>query len=325
MLAIDSLALGPAVGGVRTLVGATEEEAIRDAVALARAMTLKCAIAGLDAGGAKAVVLAGPGMDRPAAFRRLGEHVQEFGGLYRCAGDLGTTPADLAAMRSTTQYVTTDQVALIAAAGRGVLRCIEACLDLAGGAVAGLRVLVIGAGAMGEGVALALAGAGAEILVADLDSSRAERLAAAVNGRAVPSDRWYDLEADIVAPCATGGLIDANAARSVRAWAICGTANNQLASPEAGEILRSRGVLYVPDFIASAGPVIQGIAPSVMGVQDAGAMIDALGETAMRVLELARSEQVQPAVLAERIARERIGQAGCAQSGLPALRKAVAS
>lgn len=310
IIAIDSLALGPAAGGVRTLSYASEAAAIADAVQLARAMTLKCALAGLSAGGAKTVILADEIINRAAAFRLLGEYIQELQGVYHCAGDMGTTAADLSAIAERTDYVITDCDASAEAAGRGVMRCIEACAQTVGHeGVRGLRILVQGCGAMGRGVARALIRGGADVLVTDLQPDRAASVADAYGADFIPADDWLTADVDVISPCAAGGVIDADAARQMRAWAVCGAANNQLVDTAAGDTLAERGILFVPDFLSSAGAVIQGFGTSVMRLTDPNRLIDQLGSTAAWILESARASGTSPTAIAEQLADERIRKA----------------
>lgn len=315
LLAVDDMTLGPAVGGIRTRAYPSLAAAIEDAAALARAMTRKTSLGGLDAGGCKIVVLDHPGLDRPAAFARLGELVDELGGAVRTAGDLGTTADDLAAAARTCRFVDTAHEDLGAATARTVLRCVEACAEEKGRAVAGLAVAVQGCGAIGAAVARSLAGVGARVVVADVDRARAEATAREVGGQVASPDSILTEEVDLISPCAVGGAITEDVAARARAWAVCGAANNVLAGPAAEARLAGRGVLYVPDFIASAGAVIYGIARNLMGLPDPMRLVDAVGITAREVLAESRaSGRTATDVAAARAAR-RIEAARAA--GLP--------
>lgn len=306
ILVIDDLTLGPAAGGVRTRAYGSPEAALADAAALARAMTIKCALAGLPAGGGKCVVLDHPGLDRARAFGVLGERIAELGGLFRTAGDLGTTAADLAAMASRCPWVHAEEGALTGAAARGLLCCIEACAALRGVALAGLAVGVQGCGAIGAAAARLLAAAGARLVVADLDAARARAIAGETGAAIADPAELLAAPVDVLAPCAAGGVIDVEVARATRAWAICGAANNLIASPEAEAALIERGVLVVPDVVASAGAVIEGIGHTVMQLPDRAPLIDALGATARRLLEESRATGALPSELARRLARARL-------------------
>lgn len=310
VLVIDSLTLGPAAGGVRTLRYPTFEAGLADAARLARAMTFKCALAGLDAGGAKTVVLDHAGLNRRRAFRRLGEYVEDLRGLYRTAGDLGTTQPDLEAMAETTRYVNVRERSLGVAAGAGVLSCLAALAAFRGlPGVAGLRVAVQGCGAMGAAVARALAGAGVALTLADIDPARATRLAEEVGARVVPPDALLGADVDVVAPCAAGGGLTAAVVGGLRAWGVCGAANNPLADAAAEAALTARGTLLVPDIVASAGAVIAGIGVDVMGLTDVTPLLARLGDTTRRILEASAAAGRPTTAVAADLARERIAAA----------------
>jgi leucine dehydrogenase len=309
VLVIDDLTLGPGAGGVRTRCYPNLAAAMREASALAQAMTRKCALAGLDAGGAKVVVIDHPGLDRPRAFARLGAFIAELGGVFRTAGDLGTTGADLAAMASTCSFVHVDERGLAEAAARGLLACIGACAATRGRNLAGLRVAVQGCGAIGAAAARALRGAGATLVLADLDEARVTTLAAELGASVVDVGEVLQADVDVLAPCAVGGVITQESVAQLRAWAVCGAANNVLADLGAALALQARGILHVPDEVASAGAVIEGIGRSVMGLADRGPLIEALGGTARALLEAAARTDEPPVVHAERRARARISAA----------------
>ncbi len=301
---IDDTTLGPAAGGVRTHRYTSAREALSDAALLARAMTLKCSIAGLAAGGGKAVVMDHAGLDRERAFRKLGERVEELGGLFRTAGDLGTQDRDLAAMAERTRFVTPDSAMLAEAVARGVLGCISACASLRGRQLKGLRVGVQGAGIIGRALARALARVGAHVIASDLDITRARALANEVGGEVCSAGGLLLADVDVLSPCAVGGVVDLEAAQRMRAWALCGAANNCLGDPQAAEILSARHILHVPDLIASAGGVICGLSREL---EDHGeALIQGLAETAQSVLAEAEATNSTPQRIAEARAWARI-------------------
>lgn len=306
VLVIDDVTLGPAAGGVRTWTYASAGEAARDAARLARAMTLKCALSGLDAGGGKMVVMDHPGLDRARAFAILGERVEELGGLFRTAGDLGTRGEDVEAMARHTRFAHTGERDLAAAVARGLCRCIESAAALKGRALDGLSIAVQGAGAIGSAAARELAARGARVRVADTDAAKARQVAEAVGGRAVDASGVLVGDVDVIAPCAVGGVVDRELSARLSAWCVAGAANGILSSEDAAEELARRGILHVPDEIASAGAVIDGIGRSVMGLDDRAPLIDRLGQTTREVLERAATEGATPSRVARRIARERI-------------------
>jgi leucine dehydrogenase len=252
------------------------------------------------------VVLDHAGLDRARGFRVLGERVAELGGVFRTAGDLGTTAADLAAMASRCPWVHTDDSGLAAAVAHGLLRCIEACAAVRGVAVAGLRVAVQGAGAIGAAVARRLSAAGVALLVADVDAARARAVAGETGATVVDPAAILAAPVDVIAPCAIGGVVDVAVARSLQAWAVCGAANNLLASSDAEDALIARGVLVVPDVVASAGAVTDAIGRTVMQLADRTPLIDALGATARHILDESRRTGTRPSAIARQIARARI-------------------
>ncbi len=294
VLCVDDLRLGPAAGGIRTGFYESELDALDDARRLARAMTYKCALAGLDAGGAKCVVMRGTHFDREAAFEALGAFIEELGGMYRCAGDLGTTAADLDAVARHCQYVHRNTEALADAVARGAVGCIETCASMRGLPLADARIGIQGCGSIGLALAKALAARGARLVVADLDAEKVAACVEATGATVVDPAAVLLADVDILAPCASGGVITEDVAGQLQAMAVCGAANNILRSPQAGEVLMSRNILHVPDILASAGAVIDGIGETVMGLADRTPLIDGLATTAREVLLESQSSH-QPA------------------------------
>jgi leucine dehydrogenase len=226
--------------------------------------------------------------------------------MFRTAGDLGTTTADLHAMASNCDYVHTDETGLADAVARGLLGCIGACAAQRLVPVAGLRVAVQGAGSIGAAVARALVAAGARVVLADLDRVRATRVANEIGADVVGAGEILRAEVDIVSPCAIGGVLDAAAIAGLRAWAVCGAANNILAEPSLAATLQARGIMMVPDVVASAGAVVDGIGASVMGLTDRSGLVDALGHTAARLLAESVRTGRTTSELAECWARDRL-------------------
>jgi len=305
-IVIDDTTLGPAAGGIRTRAYDDLVTAVHEAAGLARAMTIKCALAGLNAGGGKGVVVEHKGLDRAAAFAKLGEEIDKLDGAFRTAGDLGTTTADLEAMAETCRFVHTDEADLSRSVARGLLRCIEAMCRVKERDLEGLKVAVQGCGAIGAAVATTLAEAGVHVLVADVVAGRAEALAEAIGATAVPAPGILSADVDIVAPCAVGGVITERSVAGLRAWGVCGGANNVVADEAAEQALLDRGVMVVPDVLASAGAVVDGIGRTVMGLDDRVPLIDKLGETAERVIRESLETGVAASQVAERLAAERI-------------------
>lgn len=309
---IDDTSLGPAVGGIRAQSYASEDAALADAQALARAMTYKCALAGLPAGGGKGVVWVTDDLDRERGFERLGDFIESLGGKFLTAGDLGTTRADLQVMARRTAHVYTDEAALSAAVGLGCIRAMQACVtirDPGSEGLSGVRVAVQGCGTVGAAVARAARLAGAEIVLADVREEVAEELAAELGGEAVAASRILEVEADIIAPCAVGGVLTVETAGRLRAGTVCGAANNILSSDDVEEILIERDILWVPDALSSAGAVILGVGRRVIGLDDCGHLIDGVFDTTRRVIMEARRSRRPAGWVARKLAEERIREA----------------
>jgi len=295
-LVIDDSSLGPAVGGTRTWRYPSGRHGVIDAMRLARAMTLKCSLAGLDAGGGKLVVLDSPSLDRELGFTLLGRELATL--PFHTAGDLGTLGTDLQQMGRAGASVYTHAEELSLATAQGIMACVGACAERLGRGLGELRVAVQGVGKVGSAVARAFASAGCEVVLADTDPHRARRIADEIGAEMVPAHELLTTPCDLVSPCAEGGAITVKAAQDLRARAVCGAANNELAEG-AAEVLAGRGVLHVPSLIASAGAVIRGTGG------DEG-LIWALGETAASVLDQAADEGRPALDVAKERAWERI-------------------
>src|SRR6266403_2057058 len=206
-LAIDDTRLGPATGGIRWRAYPTPEDGARDVLRLARAMTYKNAFADLDLGGGKTVVLRQPGMRREAAFPALGAAIEGLAGRYVTACDYGTTAAELALVKSRTRFALAEDAAggLDLGTATGVLVAIRAVwrrIDGGGRSLDGVRLLVQ---------------AGARVSFSEIDEERAARCAGELRVERVPADAIFDADVDVLAPCAVGEVITADAARRLRA------------------------------------------------------------------------------------------------------------
>lgn len=308
VIVIDSTHLGPAAGGVRTARYATRAAATADARALARSMTLKCSLSGLDAGGAKAVVIQQEGWDRAAVFRRFGEIVESLGGEFRTAGDLGTTEEDLSAMATTCQFVHTQEGALSDSVALGLGACLQALSSAKAKELSTSTLAIQGCGAIGKALARSLVGKVHELRVTDIDPARASEVAQECAAEMIAPESFVAADVDLLSPCARGDIIDVSCAAQIRAWGICGGANNAITDRQAHARLLARGILVVPDMLASAGGVIDGIGETVMKLnQDARhKLIFSLGDTAGALLEESTRLQIPTQVLAENLAMARL-------------------
>jgi leucine dehydrogenase len=309
---VHSTARGPAGGGTRMRVYPAPPEGLADAMRLSEAMTWKMAAAGMPRGGGKAV-LAVPelplGEPRRRLLRRYGELVASLGGSYRTAGDMNISPEDLDVVAETCPWVygtTRGGGNSGRGTARGTLHAIRATVEQAFGSpdLAGRSVLVQGAGAVGASLARELADAGARVLVSDVDEERA----AASGCETVAPEHALEAEVDVYSPCAVGGTLNADSIPRLSCRAIAGCANNQLAEPEDSERLRERGILYAPDFVVSAGGIIQ-----LIGLEDEGwneaqleERLAGIGDTLKELFAVADAEGITPAQAADRLARRRV-------------------
>jgi glutamate dehydrogenase/leucine dehydrogenase len=295
-------------------------EALEDVLGLARTMTLKASAAGLSLGGGKAVMLDdGDPTRRAERMRVAAQAVDELGGAYITAEDIGTTTDDMDLMARHTRYVVGRSEA---GGGRGdpspvtaetVLRAMTRGLAAADGSARldGRTVGVIGLGKVGSSLARKLAAEGAHVVAYDIDAARLDALVA--DGTVTPTRSPEELlgrELDVLAPCAAGGLVDERVAEELGCRVLCGAANNPLTSAAVARVLAARGVLYVPDFLANCGGLIS-VAAEWSRADDSA--VEAHIATAMERLDAALSESLAtgqtPAAVAERHALERIERA----------------
>ncbi len=307
-LAIHDTTLGPALGGVRIWRYASDDEALADALRLSRAMTYKASLAELPCGGGKAVILLRPELKRAEAFEAFGRMIESLGGRFFTARDVGITDEDLAAVARGTRYVAhepspelgdiSEQTAI------GVWHGMRACLEFAGPKRA--RVAIQGVGSVGLRLARILKREGIELVVADVDASRAGQVAAECGARVLPPDEIVSAECDVLAPCALGGVISRETIPQIRARIVCGSANNVLADAEAGDELARRGILYAPDYLVNAGGLIRGAEFYLLHRADSGPSLACIYDRMRRVLEIARERGVSTARVADELAEARL-------------------
>jgi leucine dehydrogenase len=325
IIAVHSTRLGPALGGCRLWRYGSPAEATRDALRLSRAMTYKAAVAGLPLGGGKGVICAEPG-DAPAGERRremlldFADTVNVLDGRYITAEDVGTSADDMSLVATITDHVTGldrdrggsgDPSPFTAL---GVERSIRACCARRFGTrdLEGRTVSVVGVGHVGSRLARRLAETGAEVTIADIDESKralADEL---------PGARWAEpttallAEADVVAPCALGGTVDAANVGALRARVVCGSANNQLAHEGLADDLAAREILYAPDFVANAGGLINisvELEPGGYDPETATARVERIEDTTSAILDEAEATATTPLAAGYALARRRLKSA----------------
>lgn len=263
-VALHDDTLGRPTGGCRMRVYDHPSEGLRDALRLARGMTMKWAVIDLPYGGGKAV-LAVPrpleGEERRGLLRRFGELLQSLKGAFSTGEDLGTTPEDMAYLATVTRWVKAtggegdEPVDPGPYTALGVLEGIRAAVAAASGRgeLEGRSVLIQGVGDVGEPLARMLSAEGARLLLSDLDRGRVEALAGELEARAVSPDEVYWTECDVYAPCAVGATLNSGTIPHLRCSVVAGSANNQLETDADAEALRERGILYAPDYVVNGG------------------------------------------------------------------------
>jgi leucine dehydrogenase len=320
IIAVHDTTLGPGLGGIRMWTYANDDAALTDVLRLSEGMTYKNALAGLDLGGGKTVVLGDPRTDKsPEQFRALGRFIDRLGGSYLAAEDVGTTTEDAEQVATETRHITGLPVERGGSGDPspmtawGVFRGIRAALSEAGlgDDYAGMRVAVQGAGHVGAAVARHLLEAGAEVTVADIHDDRVAALRE-LGASVVAADEIHQVECEVYSPCALGAVIRPETIGRLRCKVIAGAANNQLADAAMGDELKQRGIVYAPDFAINAGGVIN-IGDELIGdgydPQRARRSVERIERTLADVFDRARRDGVAPGRAAEQMARERIAAA----------------
>ena len=321
VVAIHSTKLGPAAGGVRFWHYADSDRAITDALRLSRGMSFKNAMAGLELGGGKGVVLAPePGaVITTEQLEAFGRAVESLGGRYVTAEDVGMSEARMKVIAGQTRYVSGLPVASGAAGGdpgpytaHGVYLGVVAAARRGLGAtdMKGVRVAVQGLGSVGGGLARLLARDGAVLTLADVNAGRAEAMAAELGATTVPADAILTQDVDLVSPNALGAVLTETSIPQIRAKVIAGGANNQLGVREDGQRVHDRGILYAPDYVINAGGIIN-VGLEYLGQGDEAEVMARIARIPER-LEQVWTESAasgEPASeVADRIARGLIGR-----------------
>ncbi len=313
IIAIHDTTLGPALGGTRFWSYATDAEAVTDALRLARGMTYKNAVAGLNLGGGKAVMIGdNKTKNREMIFRAHGRFVDSLGGRYITAEDVGTSPSDMDYVHAETDHVaglqglSGDPSPVTA---RGVFRAVQASAKQRWGSddLAGKTVAVQGLGHVGYYLCRELHGVGAKLVVTDIDADRIRRVVEEFGASAVGTDEIYGVDADIFAPCALGGIINDRTIPQLKVEIVSGAANNQLLETRHGDELEGRDILYAPDYVANAGGVIN-VYGELHGWDAERALrkADQIYDTVLNVFAIAKEEGVPTYVAADRLAERRL-------------------
>ena len=322
IVAIHSTALGSAAGGTRFFAYPNDSHAMDDALRLSRAMSYKCALAGLPCGGGKAVILGDPEtLKSERLLHAYGRFLNRIGSTFATGEDVGMSVRDVETVREVTPFVagTSKEGAGDPSihTAIGIVHGLRAVLkwQFSRDSFAGTSVAIQGLGAVGWNLAERLHAQGVRLTVADIRPQKVERAVAEFGATAASPDLIHRAEVDIFSPCALGGIISERTVGEIRARAVAGAANNQLATPAAGEALAAAGILYAPDYVLNAGGIISGLEayfkmPGRTGTIESplssrlAQIHDRLGE----IFERSRREQRPPEATAGQMARELIGR-----------------
>lgn len=321
IIAVHNTNLGPALGGTRMWPYASDDEALKDVLRLARGMTYKAAVAGLNLGGGKAVIIGDPNKDKTEAmFRAFGRFVEGLAGRYITAEDVGTDVRDMEYVRMETKYVTGIDKALGGSGDPspvtafGVYVGMKASMkELTGNdSLAGKKVAVQGAGHVAQYVCEHLTKEGAKIVVCDIFPEKAKRVAENVKAEVVEPERIYDVDADVFCPCALGAVVNDETIPRFKFKIIAGGANNQLADEQKhGRMLMERGILYAPDYAINAGGLIN-VSNELEGYSQERALKQAEGiyDTMLKIFAISKRENVPTFEASNRLAEQRIKAIG---------------
>jgi len=322
IIAIYSTALGPALGGTRFYPYRGEDDALADALNLSRAMAYKNALAGLDLGGGKAVIIGDPARQKSEALlRAYGRFIESLNGRYITACDIGTYSEDMDIIARECRHVTGRTVPNGGAGDSSVLTAFGVFQGMLAAAehswgttsLDGRQVGVEGVGKVGRRLVSHLLEAGAEVVICDVDPGAIDRVVAEHPGVRVAAGRHELIgqQLDVYAPCALGGALDDDTVAALSARIVCGGANNQLAHPGIEKVLADRGILYAPDYLVNAGGVIQvGDELGGFDFDRAKARAAQIFATTRKIFLMADEEGVPPAVAADRLAERRMSEVG---------------
>ena len=322
IVAIHSTALGPALGGTRFYPYASTAEAVADVLALSRGMSYKAALAGLDLGGGKAVIIGDPAeLKSEPLLRAYGRFVQSLNGRYHTACDVGTFSEDMDLIARECDFVTGRTTAHGGAGDSsvltayGVFQGMRAAATVAWGtdSLAGRTVGVSGVGKVGRHLVRHLVESDAKVVVTDVVPAAVDRIRAEYDSitSAESADALVAVALDVYAPCALGFALTDEVVEVLSAKIVCGAANNQLAHPGIEKALEERGILYAPDYCVNSGGLIQ-VADELEGFSFERAQQRAAGifDITRTVFERAASDGVPPAIAADRIAEARMRDVG---------------
>ena len=315
--AIHDTTLGPAIGGVRMLPYATEQEAIEDALRLSKAITHKSSLAGLNLGGGSLVIIGNNRTEKTEVLmRRVGKFIEGLNGNFIASIDVGTTQRDLEFIRAETKYVAGLPTSMNGGgdttvfAARGVFYGIKAAIkELYGDdSLAGRKVAVQGVGAVGEQLVSMLRAENARVYLSDMTEERKMKVAAKYKAEPIQYSTSYELDVDVYAPCALGGTVNPDTVPKMRCKIIAGSANNQLKDEQQTlQLLKEHNILYTPDFLINSGALISCYSElEGYGNDRTESLIRNIYSATRHVLQKSREENITTHDAATQLAEKRI-------------------
>lgn len=320
VIAIHDSTFGPGVGGTRMRPYASYDDAVVDALRLARAMTYKATMVEMPYGGAKAVIMGDPSRDKTRPLLvAYAKAVDRLGGRFFTGCDMGIEPRDLKVMQRHTKHLshTGEDSPLDTSylAALGVFEGIAAAAAVLGREFSSLRVAIQGVGAVGFRLGKLLVEHGVHIIVADPEKARTLRAARELEAQVVEPDAIYDVEADLFSPNAMGGILNDDTIARLKVQAVVGGANEQLLEPRHGDILHSLRILWGPDYVVNAGGLLSLLYETKQtdedGVEERVRMI---GPRVADIWQRSEEEEEAPGIIADRIVEERLAHGRRAKS-----------
>ena len=314
IIAVHNTKLGPAVGGCRMWDYANDEEALVDALRLSKGMTYKNAMAGLQMGGGKSVIIGdAKTLKSDALFKAFGEALNGLNGRYLSAEDVNITTKDIAIANTVTPFVTgtegkSGNPAPFTALGTflGIKACVKHKLNRDD--LNGLKVAVQGLGSVGYGLCEHLHKAGAKLFVTDINQKALDSASIEFGATVVSLDEIYDQDVDIYAPCALGASVNDNTIKRLKAKIIAGCANNQLAEPRHDQALVDNGILYAPDYVINAGGIINISFEENYNREQATKKVEEIYSTLLDVFTKADKQNKPTGIIADEMARSIIAK-----------------
>jgi leucine dehydrogenase len=326
IIAIHNTMLGPALGGTRMWRYENESEALRDVLRLSRGMSFKASISGLNLGGGKAVIIGDSRKDKSEAmFRRFGKFINNLGGKYITAEDVGTSTKDMEYIKMETNFVTGLPESMggggdpSPVTAYGVYMGMKAAAKHAYGSesLAGKKVVVQGVGHVGENIVKSLTKEGAKVYIIDLNQDALKRISAETKAEILTNLDFFDMDMDIYAPCALGATLNTENINRLKCKVIAGAANNQLADESVhGQMITEKGITYAPDFLINAGGLIN-VYSELTGYNRQRAMqqTEKIYDFTLEIMRKAAEEKIPTYLAANRLAEKRISDIGKVKLG----------